>query len=202
VLNPKQNEAIMTAVQFLHTPQKWSDEQLKLAAAKNRKAAIDMLVMKYREPLYRHALYFLKDQDEAYDIVQETFIRAIRESRLFNIDFRIKAWLFRVAKNLCLNQLRNTSRRAAILQANPMNDRHEPDQYQNIFEGEREIEMMKAMEQLTEEHREILILRYYDDLSYAEIAQVLEIKLGTVMSRLSRARQKLLAVMPEDLKER
>ncbi len=192
----------MAAVQFLHTPQKWSDEQLKLAAAKNRKAAIDMLVMKYREPLYRHALYFLKDQDEAYDIVQETFIRAIREQRLFNIDFRIKAWLFRVAKNLCLNQIRNSSRRAAILQANPMNDRHEPDQYQKIFEGEREIEMMKAMEQLTEEHREILILRYYDDLSYAEIAQVLDIKLGTVMSRLSRARQKLLVVMPEDLKER
>lgn len=192
----------MAAVQFLHTPQKWSDEQLKLAAAKNRKAAIDMLVMKYREPLYRHALYFLKDQDEAYDIVQETFIRAIREQRLFNIDFRIKAWLFRVAKNLCLNQIRNTSRRAAILQANPMTDRHEPNQYQRIFEGEREIEMMKAMEQLTEEHREILILRYYDDLSYAEIAQVLEIKLGTVMSRLSRARQKLLIVMPEDLKER
>ena len=61
---------------------------------------------------------------------------------------------------------------------------------------------MKAMEQLTEEHREILILRYYDDLSYAEIAQVLDIKLGTVMSRLSRARQKLLVVMPEDLRER
>jgi RNA polymerase sigma factor (sigma-70 family) len=202
VLPPKQKEAIMASLQYLHNPQKWSDEQLKLAASKNRKTAIDMLVVKYRDPLYRHALYFLKDQDEAYDIVQETFIRAIREQRIFNIDFRIKAWLFRVAKNLCLNQIRNKSRRAAILKQNPQVDRHEPNQYQKIFEGEREIEMMKAMELLSEEHREILILRYYDDLSYAEIAQVLDIKLGTVMSRLSRGRQKLLSVMPESLKER
>jgi RNA polymerase sigma-70 factor (ECF subfamily) len=191
----------MAAVQYLHSPQNWSDDQIKLAASKSRKRGIEMVVAKYRQSLFRHAVYFLKDQDEAYDIVQETFIRAIREQRLFNIDFRIKPWLFRVAKNLCLNQLRNKSRRTAILQANPMTDRHEADQYSNIFQGERAIEMMKAMEQLSEEHREILILRYYDDLSYAEIAQVLEIKLGTVMSRLSRARQKMLTILPADIQE-
>jgi RNA polymerase sigma-70 factor (ECF subfamily) len=192
----------MAAVQYLHSPEKWSDDQIKLKASKNRKQAIELLVMKYREQLFRHAVYFIKDQDAAYDIVQETFIRAIKEQRLFNLDFRIKAWLFRVAKNLCLNQIRNKSRRTAILQANPGLDHQEADQYQQLFEGEREIAMMKAMEELSEEHREILILRYYDDLSYAEISQILEIKLGTVMSRLSRARAKLLTVMPEDIKER
>ena len=159
---------------------------------------MELLIQKYREPLYRHALYILKDQDDAYDVVQETFIRAIREQRLFTIDFRIKAWLFRVTKNLCLNNIRNSSRRSAILEANPQQDREEADQLSNIFAGEQRIHMMSSMEKLSEEHREILVLRYYDELSYAEIAHVLNLKLGTVMSRLSRARKNLLDVVDKD----
>ena len=185
----------------LRSPQQWSDEQIKLTATKNRRVAINMLIEKYRQPLFRHALYILRDEDEAYDIVQETFVRAIRETRLFDPDFRVKAWLFRVAKNLCLNQLRNTSRRAAILQANPMQDRQEPEQWKHLFDGEQSILMMKTLDKLNEAHKEILVLRYYDELSYTEIAQVLDIKLGTVMSRLSRARQKILEVLPPEFTE-
>jgi RNA polymerase sigma-70 factor (ECF subfamily) len=71
-----------------------------------------------------------------------------------------------------------------------------------LFEGEQEIAMMKTIEQLSEEHQEILILRYYDELSYLEIAQILDIKIGTVMSRLSRARQKILEILPPELSDR
>jgi RNA polymerase sigma-70 factor (ECF subfamily) len=185
----------MAAVQYLKTPTNWSDDQLKLAASKSRKIALELLIQKYRQPLFRHAVYILKDKDDAYDVVQETFIRAIRETRIFELDFRIKAWLFRVTKNLCLNNLRNTSRRSAILSANPMQDCQDADQLQEIFAGERRVEMMKSMEKLSEDHQEILILRYYDELSYAEISHVLNVKLGTVMSRLSRARTHLLNVV-------
>ena len=185
----------------LRSPQQWSDEQIKLTATKTPRIAINMLIEKYRQPLFRHALYILRDEDEAYDIVPETFIRAIRETRLFDPDFRVKAWLFRVAKNLCLNQLRNTSRRAAILQANPMPDRQEAEQWKHLFDGEQSIRMMKTLDKLNDAHKEILVLRYYDQLSYTEIAQVLDIKLGTVMSRLSRARQKLLEVLPPEFTE-
>ena len=185
----------------LRSPQQWSDEQIKLTATKNRRVATSLLIEKYRQPLLRHALYILRDQDDAYDIVQETFVRAIRETRLFDPDFRIKAWLFRVAKNLCLNQLRNTSRRSAILQANPMVDRQEAQQWKTLFDGEQSILMMETLDKLGDDHREILVLRYYDELSYTEIAQVLDIKLGTVMSRLSRARKKLLDVLPHEIVE-
>jgi RNA polymerase sigma-70 factor (ECF subfamily) len=185
----------------LRAPQQWSDEQIKLTAVKNRRVAVNLLIEKYRQPLLRHALYILRDQDDAYDIVQETFVRAIRETRLFEQDFRIKAWLFRVAKNLCLNQLRNSSRRAAILQANPQPDCQEAEQWKHLFDGEQSILMMATLDKLGEDHREILILRYYDELSYTEIAQVLDIKLGTVMSRLSRARTRLLEVLPPEFSE-
>lgn len=185
----------------LRSPQQWSDEQIKLTATKNRRVATNLLIEKYRQPLLRHALYILRDRDDAYDIVQETFVRAIRETRLFDPDFRIKAWLFRVAKNLCLNQLRNTSRRAAILKANPMVDRQEAQQWKTLFDGEQSILMMETLDKLGDDHREILVLRYYDELSYTEISQVLDIKLGTVMSRLSRARKKLLDVLPHEIVE-
>jgi RNA polymerase sigma-70 factor (ECF subfamily) len=186
----------------IRAPQQWSDEQIKLTATKNRRIAMNLLIEKYRQPLFRHALYILRDQDEAYDVVQETYIRAIRETRIFEPEFRMKAWLFRVTKNLCLNQLRNTTRRAAILQANPQPDRQEPEQWQKMFEGEQAILMMETLDKLSDDHREILVLRYYDELSYAEIAQVLDIKLGTVMSRLSRARQNVQEILPSEFQER
>ena len=191
----------MAAVQYLKSPTQWSDDQLKLAAAQSRQVALELLIQKYREPLFRHALYILRDADEAYDVVQETFVRTIREKRIFDLDFRIKPWLFRVTKNLCLNNIRNTSRRSAILEANPTPDREDASQLHAIFAGEQSIQMLKAMESLSEEHREILILRYYDELSYAEIAHVLNLKLGTVMSRLSRARKKLLDIVEPEQEE-
>ena len=83
------------------------------------------------------------------------------------------------------------------LEAFPQPDRARPDQVERVFKGERRDEVLDAIDKMTRDHKEILLLRYYDDMSYAEIASVLEVKLGTVMSRLSRARSRLLEVIGE-----
>ena len=70
---------------------------------------------------------------------------------------------FELQKNLCLNQLRNTSRRSAILDANPQADRQAPDQLSALFSGQQSIEMLGAMDKLSTDHREILVLRYFDE---------------------------------------
>lgn len=176
-------------------PSTWSEEDFKALARQDARVAMDMVIRRYRERLYYHALYIVKSQDEAYDIVQEVFIRALREPRFFDEDFRIRAWLFRVTSNLCFNQVRDRNRRGAILDAAPREDASHANQLEAVFEGEQRGEVMSAMDKLTDEHKDILVLRYYDDLSYAEIADVLGIKLGTVMSRLSRARTRLAEVM-------
>ena len=186
-------------LQLLKSVPSWTEEQIKTVATTNRKAAMEAVIQKFRESLLYHAICIVKDEDEAYDLVQEVFIRAIREPRLFNDDFRIKAWLYRVTTNLCFNNVRNRKRRSAILNAAKMQDRKEADQLSKIFHGQRQVEILKSLEKLTEDHQKILLLRYYDDLSYSDIAHVLQIKLGTVMSRLSRARNRLLAVMDEEL---
>jgi RNA polymerase sigma-70 factor (ECF subfamily) len=173
----------------------WNDEEFKALAGENRRLAMEMVVRKYRERLLRHALYIVKDGEEAYDVVQEVFVKAIRERRLFEEEFRIKAWLYRVTSNLCFNLVRNRRRRGAILEANPFSERTQADQVDRVFEGERRADVLAAIDLMTADHREILLLRYYDDLSYADIADVLQVKLGTVMSRLSRARARLLEAM-------
>jgi RNA polymerase sigma-70 factor (ECF subfamily) len=173
----------------------WSEADIKKLAANNSRTAMEMVIRKYREPLYFHARYIVKDHQEAYDLVQEVFIKAMREDRLFDQEFKIKAWLFRVTSNLCFNQIRNRKRRGAILDTMMKPEAFGADQIETIFAGEQRGEVMAALEQLSEDHKQILLLRYYDDLSYAEIADVLQVKLGTVMSRLSRARMRLMDVM-------
>ena len=193
----------MSASLRLVSPQNatsWTEPQIKELAANNRRTAMEMVIQKFREPLYFHARYIVKDHQEAYDLVQEVFIKAMREDRLFDDEFKIKAWLFRVTTNLCFNQVRNRKRRDAILDTMMRPDALGADQFKHVFEGEQRSEVMAALDTLSHDHKEILLLRYYDDLSYAEISDVLQVKLGTVMSRLSRARLRLLDVMqPSDL---
>jgi RNA polymerase sigma-70 factor (ECF subfamily) len=173
------------------------DEDIKSFAARDRRRAIDLVVRKYRERIVHHALYVLKDWQEACDVTQEVFIKAMREPRFFDEEFKMKAWLFRVTSNLCFNIVRDRRRRGNILESMPKITETDADQLEQVFSDERQTNIMVAMERLTEDHREILTLRYYSDLSYVEIAEVLGIKLGTVMSRLSRAKTRLMEVLDE-----
>ena len=176
----------------------WTEADIKKLAGANSRAAMEAVIRKYREPLYFHARYIVKDHQEAYDVVQEVFIKAMRETRLFDDDFKIKAWLFRVTSNLCFNQVRNRKRRGTLLETMMKPEAFGADQLDTVFASEQREEVMEALGQLTDDHKQILLLRYYDDLSYAEIADVLQVKLGTVMSRLSRARMRLMAVMDDN----
>ena len=173
------------------TPEE-AERPLKALARTDRRRALDLLAAQHRNALYFHAQGILKDPQEAYDVVQETFIRALREPRLFEDDFRIKAWLFKVTTNRCFNLVRDRKRRGAILEATRPKSAVDPEQLADVVAQQERSQLLETLETLSEEHREILLLRYFDDLSYTEIAEVLEVKLGTVMSRLSRARIRLL----------
>jgi RNA polymerase sigma-70 factor, ECF subfamily len=175
-----------------------SEEAIKALSRLDRAHAWDKVIRRYEERLYVHAYCILKDGQEARDVVQEVFIKAMREHRFFDEDFRMQAWLYRVTRNLCFNLVRDRRRRDGILATVPRNDSVVSDPIEVVFGGERQDEIMEAIGQLTEDHRNILMLRYYEDMSYAEIARALSIKLGTVMSRLSRARDRLLSVLGED----
>ncbi|MCB9794380.1 MAG: RNA polymerase sigma factor [Alphaproteobacteria bacterium] len=179
----------------------WSDDEIKDLAHLDRQRAMSLVVSKYRDRLFFHAFSIVRERQEANDAVQEVFIKAMRERRLFDPEFGLRAWLFRVTTNLCYNIVRDKRRRAGILDRMP--DESVPQgsctsSRELVYTRQLRAELLGALDALSSDHRRILLLRYYQDLSYSEIADELDIKLGTVMSRLSRARARLSEVVGPD----
>jgi RNA polymerase sigma-70 factor (ECF subfamily) len=151
----------------------------------------------YLDGLYSYALMLSRNRTEAEDLVHETCLRAIRAIESLRDDTSAKSWLFTILRNLWFNQLRQRRPAPEIVEldldgtgpngaADNAKDPHET--YVNNIEQEQ---VRTAIDQLSGESREIIILRGFEGLSYQEIAAILECPSGTVMSRLARARRKL-----------
>jgi|SRR5580692_7715612 RNA polymerase sigma-70 factor (ECF subfamily) len=154
-------------------------------------------LQEYLDGLYSYGLVLSRNRAEAEDLVQETCLRALRAMERLRPDSNVKSWLFTILRNIWLNQLRQ--RKTAPEIANLDSDEHVANRavglsrdphaaYVSGLEGEQ---VRHAIEQLPLEFREIILLREYEELSYEEIAAMLQCPAGTVMSRLARARSKL-----------
>jgi len=157
--------------------------------------AIDL--REYLDGLYSYALVLSRNQAEAEDLVQETCLRALRAMERLRRDSNVKSWLFTILRNIWLNQLRQrktapdmveleADERVADRAVDSSRDPHAA----YVSDLERE-QVRRAVERLPLEFREIILLREYEELSYEEIATMLQCPVGTVMSRLARARTKL-----------
>jgi RNA polymerase sigma-70 factor (ECF subfamily) len=162
--------------------------------------------IEYIDGLYGYAMVLTRNHAEAEDLVQETYVRAIQAMGRLREGSNMKGWLFTILRNIWLNQLRKFRNGpqpveiegedgAANSIAEPSKDSYEV--YVSKMETER---VRAAIRELPVEFREIILLREYEDLSYLEIASVLDCPMGTVMSRLGRARAKLRVLLSEMLK--
>lgn len=169
-------------------------------ARSGRRSALNLLAHRMRGPLVTWALRTRIDPAEAQDLVHEAFIRASCEPKLFDPDFRVVAWLYQVVRNLSLNTIRDRKRRfdlAAIhayLLSPPTTNIDKTTEARVVREH-----LLQCCDELSFEHRQILQLRYDLDLRYDEIAQQLDLEIGTVTSRLHRARQKLAELVNKDI---
>jgi RNA polymerase sigma-70 factor (ECF subfamily) len=151
----------------------------------------------YLDGLYSYGLVLSRNQAEAEDLVQETCLRALRAMERLRPDSNVKSWLFTILRNIWLNQLRQRKTVPDIVEldsdehgANRAVDSSKDPHAAYVSDLERE-QVRHAIEQLPLESREIILLREYEELSYEEIAAMLQCPVGTVMSRLARARSKL-----------
>ena len=151
----------------------------------------------YVDGLYSYALVLSRNRTEAEDLVQETCLRALRAMERLRPDSNAKSWLFTILRNIWFNQLRQWRSAPEIVEldldgdgANRAADTRKDPHAIYVTNIEQE-QVRAAIHQLSQEFREIIILREYEELSYQEIATVLECPVGTVMSRLARARSKL-----------
>lgn len=167
------------------------DDEIAALAKTDRRRALSAVVAKYRRPLYRHAFHMLHDAEEAYEITQEVFVRAWKETRLFDAEFHIKGWLYRVTANLSLKHIRSRRVRALFAIRRPEIPKEVTAPVADAIYGEVRKEVAEALEELPPRFRQLVVLRYFDDLSYKEIADTMKMPIGSVMSGLSRARERL-----------
>jgi len=141
--------------------------------------------------LRRYARALLRDRTRADDLVQDTLERALNKFSLFRRGSDLRAWLFTIMHNVYVNQIRVLANaRTVTLEADAVESHHgSPDHAAAV------IDLAAGLERLAPEHREILVLIGVEQFSYQEAARVLDVPIGTVMSRLSRARERLGEVL-------
>lgn len=169
--------------------------------------AYEQLVTRYEKSVYNLALRMTDNAEDAADMAQEAFIKAYNSLASFRGDSKFSVWLYRIVSNVCLDFLRKQSRRPAMSLSVEDDDGEDvqldvPDESmspESLLERKLTRESVRAgLAQLPEDYRQILLLRELQGLSYDEIAQTLDIGVGTVKSRIFRAREKLCAFLSKD----
>ena len=175
-----------------------SDQRLVVRSQQGDKRAFDVLVLKYQQRIASIVSRYLRDQDEVADVTQEAFIKAYRALANFRGDAQFYTWLYRIAINTAKNHLVAKSRRPP----NTDKDINDGEFFENsvVLEAEDQPETLLARDQLQsvilaavddlqEDLRTALMLREFDGLSYEEIAEIMACPVGTVRSRIFRARE-------------
>jgi RNA polymerase sigma-70 factor, ECF subfamily len=154
-------------------------------------------LLAHRESVFCLCLGFARNRNDAWDLAQETFARALRHAGEAPVRF-LKAWLLRIARNVCIDRTRRDRyRRTEPLADTVIAAGHSPETH--TANQEAIARVRAAIARLSPRLRDVLVLREYGELSYEEIAHTLAVSPGTVMSRLSRARQAVLAFYQEEL---
>jgi RNA polymerase sigma-70 factor, ECF subfamily len=189
------------------------DHTLVQRARSGDERAFRLLVERYQRKVYAVALGMVKDREEAMDVVQEAFVKVHRSLDSFKADATFYTWLYRITVNVSIDLIRRRggSRSEAVefderighdlTEANlgAVSSQLESNPERTVLRRELGEKIQEALDQIPEKHRAILLLRELDGLSYEELAQVLEIPKGTVMSRLFHARAKVQKLLSESL---
>jgi RNA polymerase sigma-70 factor (ECF subfamily) len=174
------------------------DEDLVLRVQQGDKSAFDFLVIKYQHKIIQLVNRYVKDPSEAQDVAQESFIKAYRALGNFRGDSAFYTWLYRIAINTAKNYLVSRSRRSANYQVDIQDAEtfENAPQLQGMETPERQllnqeiIDAIKAaIDKLPEDMRTAIMLREFEGMSYEEIAQAMDCPVGTVRSRIFRARE-------------
>lgn len=176
-----------------------------MPSAINRSAAFEQLALPLFASLYNHAHWLTRNPSEAEDLVQETFTKALRAFDSFQPDTNFKAWIFRILRNTFLTTRTGiASARTVFLEDNPDTldtTASGPTPEDILLRLDNQAALDTALEQLQPQLREALLLCDVEEIKYKDIALILDVPIGTVMSRISRARRTLRQLLQPHLGE-
>lgn len=171
------------------------DQELIDRCLAGRSEAFGSLVERYQQRLFQSLVHVLGSRDDAEDVAQEAFIHAFQKLTSFRGESAFYSWLFRIALNAAATARRKTRRVAASLDQQaelgwePLDHGAAPERGVDL--AEEQVMVQQALADLPEEFRMVIVLKEMEGLRYEEIAQIIEIPVGTVRSRLHRGRQEL-----------
>jgi RNA polymerase sigma-70 factor, ECF subfamily len=177
-----------------------TDTELSHRARRGDAEAFGRLVERHMRRAYVHALGIVGSREDARDLSQEAFARAYRARHTLDPDRPFYGWLYQILRRVCFNFLRDRKTRAALLTAaapdwlaGDAGDQHDP--VSAVQRDDTRRRLASAIAALPPHEREVLVLKEFEDLKYREIAELLAIPIGTVMSRLYSARKRLAESM-------
>ncbi len=168
-------------------------------------AAFEVLVKTHQDRVYDFCVRMLSDREEAFDLTQEIFISVHKHLDKFRADAKLTTWIYRIARNHCLNRLKYLKRRGRgrsdeYGESNELSITQSqgggPQQPDDLVMGKNDRALVhRAIQELDEDQRSLVVLRDVEGLSYEEIMDITELPEGTVKSRLHRAREKLAGIL-------
>jgi RNA polymerase sigma-70 factor, ECF subfamily len=179
-----------------HLPTSLKRRRVKVSEAKKERMFRNDMVP-HMDLLFNYALYLTGDREEAKDLLQETFLKAFRFFDRFKEGTNARAWLYRIMRNTFINEYRRVKRTPSVVEFDeqvtpsqmlPQDPRQSTDLRERIDAEMFEDEVAVAISALPEKFKSVIVLRDVEDLPYEEIAEALDIPVGTVRSRLHRAR--------------
>jgi RNA polymerase sigma-70 factor (ECF subfamily) len=169
------------------------DEQAFIAAAlEGDEDARAWLLRQHSVPVYRFCLRMMKNEEDAQDAAQDTMVKVLRNLHRYRSDWRFSTWVFGIARNTCIDVHRRRKRRRSTSEVEVVDCGPSPFE---LTERERQAQKLReALDELPPLYREVLLLYHFEQLKYREIADLLDLPMGTVMNRIFRARQRLRTI--------
>ena len=169
-------------------------EQLKTEATQSR--AFELLVNTYKEKLYWHIRRIVLDHDDADDVLQNTFIKVFRNINGFKGDSKLYSWMYRIATNEALTFIKDKTKKLGITDSEVQDKMIRNLQSDVYFEGDHiELALQKALQTLPEKQKLVFNMKYYQELKYEEISEILETSVGALKASYHLAVKKIEAFL-------
>ena len=185
------------------------DDHWVVLAVKGNEKAYSELTQKYQKPLYFHVRKMIRNPDFAEDLVQDIFLKAFKSLKNYKNDYAFSTWLYRIATNHTIDYLRKKKLETLSIHADDSDDTHatiqlaDEDSFTDepMIRRERKNKVHEAIDQLPEKYKEVIIKRHIEEKSYQEIAEEMDITLGTVKAHIFRARELLYKYMKDTIQD-